>query len=92
MDEVQMLAKYYVKIQRHLLDKYWELKSSQLSWYVFAQLQCLYFTRSLFLDYSPLVQTTLLSSAGSFPVQSLHEALHIPLLPAQTLFIKQDQK
>lgn len=37
---------------------------------------------------------TLLSSAGSFPAQSFHEALHIPLLPAQTLFmrIKQDQK
>lgn len=37
---------------------------------------------------------TLLSSAGSSPIQSLHEALHTPLLPAQTLFvrIKQDQK
>lgn len=49
---------------------------------------------NFFFDYSPLVQMTLLSSAGSSPAQSFHEALHIPLLPAQILFIriKQDQK
>lgn len=73
-----MLPKQYLG-----LDKSWELKSSHPSWQGFAHLQCLDFS----LDHSPPVQTTLPSSAGSFPAQSFHEAPHIPLLPAQTLFM-----